>query len=160
VICAGGVGDPATFARMMALGSDGVQMGTRFIATTECTAHPDYKAAIVHATPADVVLTERLTGVPVAVIQNDYVRRIGTSAGPIARAMLRHRRLKKVMRSIYALTSMRRLARASMSSAGAREYWQAGKSVGGITDIVPAGQVVRQFAAAAGMTQGETPAHT
>jgi nitronate monooxygenase len=109
VICAGGVGDPATFRRMMDLGYAGVQMGTRFIATAECRAHPDYKQAIIDATPRDIVLTERLTGVPVSVINNDYVRRLGTRAGPIARFMLRHRRTKYWMRSIYALTSARRL---------------------------------------------------
>jgi nitronate monooxygenase len=78
VICAGGVGDPATFRRMLDLGYDGVQMGTRFIATPECNAHPDYKAAIVRSEPADIVLTERLTGVPVSVINNEYIQRLGT----------------------------------------------------------------------------------
>src|SRR4028118_1667214 len=38
LICAGGVGDEASFVRALRLGYDGVQMGTRFIATTECTA--------------------------------------------------------------------------------------------------------------------------
>jgi nitronate monooxygenase len=148
VICAGGVGDPPTFRRMIDLGYAGVQMGTRFIATAECGAHPDYKQAIVDAAPRDIVLTERLTGVPVAVINNEYIRRLGTRAGPIARFMLRHRRTKYWMRSIYALTSLRRLKKASMSSAGANEYWQAGKSVGGIHSVKTVRDVVREFAAA------------
>src|SRR3954469_5429148 len=67
VICAGGVGDAQTFRRMMDLGYDGVQMGTRCIATTECLAHAEYKQAIVDARPENNVLTERLTGIPVAV---------------------------------------------------------------------------------------------
>ena len=148
VICAGGVGDPATFRRMMDLGYAGVQMGTRFIATAECRAHPDYKQAIIDATPRDIVLTERLTGVPVSVINNDYVRRLGTRAGPIARFMLRHRRTKYWMRSIYALTSLRRLKKASLSSAGANEYWQAGKSVAGIHSVQTVRDIIREFAAA------------
>ncbi len=148
VICAGGVGDPATFRRMMDLGYAGVQMGTRFIATNECQAHADYKQAILDATPDDIVLTERLTGVPVAVINNDYIRRLGTRAGPVARYMLRHRKMKYWMRSIYALQSLRRLKRTSLSSAGANDYWQAGKSVAGIDSIQSAGDVVREFAAA------------
>jgi len=148
VICAGGVGDPATFRRMLDLGYDGVQMGTRFIATSECNAHPDYKAAIVRAEPKDIVLTERLTGVPVSVINNEYIRRLGTRSGPIARWMLRHRRTKYWMRSIYALTSLRRLKKASLSSAGANEYWQAGKSVVGIHSVETVAQVIREFAAA------------
>ncbi len=70
VVCAGGVGDPATFRAMLDLGYAGVQMGTRFIATTECGAHPEYKEAIVRAAPEDIVLTERLTGLPVSVINS------------------------------------------------------------------------------------------
>ena len=148
VICAGGVGDPATFRRMLDLGYDGVQMGTRFIATSECNAHPDYKAAIVRAEPEDIVLTERLTGVPVSVINNEYIRRLGTRSGPIARWMLRHRRTKYWMRSIYAVTSMRQLKKSSLTSAGANEYWQAGKSVAGIDSVKPVADLVREFAAA------------
>ena len=148
VICAGGVGDPATFRRMIDLGYAGVQMGTRFIATSECQAHPDYKQAILDAAPSDIVLTERLTGVPVAVINNEYIQRLGTKAGPIARFMLRHRKMKYWMRSIYALRSLRRLKKNSLSSAGANDYWQAGKSVAGIQSVESARDVVREFAAA------------
>lgn len=147
VICAGGVGDPTTFRRMMALGYDGVQMGTRFIATTECGAHPDYKQAIVDAAPEDIVLTQRLTGLPVAVILNDYIRHLGTRAGPLARYMLRHRKMKYWMRSLYALRSLRRLKKSALTGTGAHEYWQAGKSVGGIHDVKSARAVVREFAA-------------
>jgi nitronate monooxygenase len=148
VICAGGVGDPATFRRMIELGYAGVQMGTRFIATAECQAHADYKQAILDAAPSDIVLTERLTGVPVAVINNEYIQRLGTKAGPIARFMLRHRKMKYWMRSIYALRSLRRLKKNSLSSAGANDYWQAGKSVAGIHSVESARDVVREFAAA------------
>lgn len=146
VICAGGVGDAVTFRRMMALGYDGVQMGTRFIATTECRAHPDYKQAIVDAEPEDIVLTQRLTGLPVAVILNDYIRHLGTRAGPIARYMLRHRKMKYWMRSLYAIRSLRRLKKSALSGTGAHEYWQAGKSVGGIHDVKSAREVIREFA--------------
>jgi nitronate monooxygenase len=133
---------------MMLLGYDGVQMGTRFIATTECLAHPDYKEAILDARPEDIVLTERLTGLPVAVINNDYIQRLGTRAGPIARYMLRHRKMKYWMRSIYALRSLKRLKETSLSSKGANDYWQAGKSVAGIHTIESARDVIEEFAAA------------
>jgi nitronate monooxygenase len=145
IICAGGVGDRETFRRVMAMGYAGVQMGTRFIATTECRAHPDYKQAIVDADPEDIVLTERLTGVPVAVINNEYVRHLGTRAGPVARYMLRHPKLKHWMRSYYALTSLRRLKQSSLSSAGAKEYWQAGKSVAGIHEVKSVQDVIAEL---------------
>lgn len=145
IICAGGVGDRETFRRVMGMGYAGVQMGTRFIATAECRAHPDYKQAIIDADPKDIVLTERLTGVPVAVINNEYVRNLGTRAGPVARYMLRHPKLKHWMRSYYALTSLRRLKKSSLSSAGAKEYWQAGKSVAGIHDVKSVREVIAEL---------------
>ncbi len=148
VVCAGGVGDATTFRAMMNLGYAGVQLGTRFIASIECLAHPDYKQAIVAAEPKDIVLTERLTGLPVAVLNNEYIQHLGLRAGPIARAMLRHRKLKYWMRSIYAATSHRRLKHSSLTAARAREYWQAGKSVGGIRDIRPVRDIVEELAAA------------
>jgi nitronate monooxygenase len=145
LICAGGVGTPAEFRAALDLGYAGVQLGTRFIATTECSAHPDYKAAIVSATSRDIVLTERLTGVPVAVINNDYVRRLGTRAGPIARFMLRHRKMKHWMRTIYAVRSLYRLKKDLYKGKGAEEYWQAGKSVDGIHGIESAADIVLKF---------------
>jgi nitronate monooxygenase len=148
VICAGGVGDPATFRRVMNLGYAGVQMGTRFIATVECRAHEDYKQAIVESGPEDIVLTERLTGLPVSVINNAYIKRLGTRAGPVARYMLRHRKMKYWMRSLYAVRSLRRLKKTSLSSAGANDYRQAGKSVVGIHSVMTVGEVIRDFAAA------------
>ena len=145
VICAGGVGDPATFRRMMDLGYDGVQVGTRFIATTECKASAEYKQAIVDAGPEDIVLTERLTGVPVAVIENDYVRNLGTRAGPVARRLLRGNRTKRWVRTYYALTSLRRLKESALSNKGATEYWQAGKSVAGIHEVKPVAEIMGEF---------------
>lgn len=147
VVSAGGVGTPAEFARHLRMGYAAVQLGTRFIATTECTASDAYKQAIVQATEEDIVLTERLTGVPVAVIRNAYIDRLGTRAGPFARWMLSGRRTKHWMRTWYALRSVRRLKRSMTSDDATTEYWQAGRSVAGIHDVRPAGQVVREFAA-------------
>jgi nitronate monooxygenase len=148
VICAGGVGDEAAFAAALALGYGGVQMGTRFIATDECRVHPDYKRRIVEATEDDIVLTERVTGVPLAVLRTPYVERVGTRAGPLARWMLRGRRTKYLMRTIYALRYVRKLKRAVLAGGSSRDYWQAGKSVAGIHAVEPAGAIVRRFALA------------
>ena len=149
MVCAGGVGTPEDFAAALRMGYAGVQMGTRFIATDECRASAPYKQAVVDAPEDDIVLTERLTGVPVAVINTPYVQRLGTRAGPLARWMLKGRRTKKVMRSIYALRSAWQLKRSSLDERGATEYWQAGRSAAAIDTIEPAGDIVRRFAAAA-----------
>jgi nitronate monooxygenase len=124
-------------------------MGTRFIATTECTAHQDYKNAIVEADEDDVVLTERITGVPVAVIRTPYIEKTGTKAGPLGRFLLRGRKTKHWMRMVYSLQSVWKLKRSSLRSFSYKDYLQAGKSVSGVERIEPAGEIVRRFREAA-----------
>jgi nitronate monooxygenase len=148
VVSAGGVGTPEEFTRHLRMGYAAVQLGTRFIATPECTASDAYKQAIVDAEADDIVLTERLTGVPVAVIRNKYIEQLGTRAGWFARWMLKGRKRKHWMRTWYALSSLRRLKRSLKTSDTSTEYWQAGQSVAGIHDVRPAAQIVREFAAA------------
>lgn len=143
LVAAGGIGDAAGFRQALAVGYAGVQMGTRFIATVECTAHPEYKQAILRATSADIVLTERLSGVPCSVIRTPTIERLGTRAGPLARWMLRGRKTKHWMRTIYALRSLRSLKRASLEGASYRDVWQAGRSVDAIDEILPAGAIVQ-----------------
>ena len=149
VVCAGGIGTSAEFTRVLSMGYAGVQMGTRFIATEECRASAPYKRAIVESSEEDIVLTERLTGVPVAVINTPYVQRLGLRAGPLARRMLRGRKTKHWMRSLYALRSAWTLKRTAYDEAGNTEYWQAGRSVAGIDSVVPAAEIVNACAEAA-----------
>lgn len=149
VICAGGVATPEDLVAALRMGYAGVQMGTRFIATPECHASDAYKQAIVDAGEDDVVLSERITGVPVAVIRTPHVERMGLRAGPLARRMLRGRRTKHWMRAFYALRSAWQLKRASLDPEGEHEYWQAGKSVKGIDAVEPVAEIVRRFAEAA-----------
>jgi nitronate monooxygenase len=148
LVCAGGVGDEATFVDMLDIGYAAVQMGTRFIATEECRAHADYKQAIVRAEPQDIVLTERISGVPVAVIETPYVRAVGTKAGPIARRLLAHPKAKHWMRTWYSVRSLWQLKQASLRGTDYRDYFQAGRSVAGIRAVDPAGRIVERFAAA------------
>jgi len=145
LVAAGGVGDADGYVRLLEMGYGAVQMGTRFIATKECEVHPDYWAAILDANEDDIVLTERLSGVPVAVINTPLMQKIGTKAGPIARRLLRGRRTKHWMRTFYALRSIRNLKQTIKKGVTYKDVWQAGKSVGGIDEVLPAGEIVRTF---------------
>ncbi|MEO6445523.1 MAG: nitronate monooxygenase [Gemmatimonadaceae bacterium] len=149
VVCAGGVGDADGYTEALALGYAGVQMGTRFIATAECNAHVRYKEAIVAAQEADIVLTERLTGVPVAVINTPYIQRIGLKAGAVGRFLLRNPRTKRWMRTLYGVRSILALKRSSKRGDISRDYWQAGRSVAAIHTIEPVRDIVARFARAA-----------
>lgn len=149
LVCAGGIGDADEYVHALSLGYAGVQMGTRFIATTECSAHPRYKQAIVDADERDIVLTERLTGVPVAVINTPYIQRIGLRAGGLARLLLRGRRTKKWMRTLYAARSVLSLKRSNARGDASRDYWQAGRSVAEIHAIEPVATILDRFRHAA-----------
>ena len=148
LVAAGGVGDEQGYADMMSLGYGAVQMGTRFIATEECEVHGDYWDAIIKAKEEDIVLTERLSGVPVAVINTPLVQKVGTKAGPIARRLLKGRKTKHWMRTIYALKSLRELKQSIKKGVTYKDVWQAGKSVEGIDRVEPAADIVRRFDAA------------
>jgi nitronate monooxygenase len=148
VVCAGGVGDERGFVDALRIGYAGVQFGTRFIATPECRASAAYKQAIVGAGEDDIVLTERLTGIPLSVLNTPYVRRIGLRSNPLARWMLRQKRTRYLMRSLYAMRAGLMLKRASLGESQG-DYWQAGRSVAGIGAVEPAGEIVRRMAHAA-----------
>jgi nitronate monooxygenase len=149
VVCAGGIGRESDFVTALQLGYSGVQMGTRFIATIECSASEAYKQAIIAAGEDDVVLSDKVTGVPLSVLRTPYVDAMGTRLGPVARRLLRGRRTKHWVRSFYALKSGVRLARANRDESGRQQFWQAGKSVAGVGSIEEVEEIVRRFATAA-----------
>ena len=149
LVCAGGIGDERDFVRALELGYAAVQMGTRFIATEECHVHPDYKRAILEAGEDDIVITEKVTGVPLAIIRTPYIEKVGLKAGWLARRMLKGRRTKHWVRLIFSLQSAWKLKKASLKGSAYEEYYQAGKSVAGISSVEPVAAVVERFARAA-----------
>jgi enoyl-[acyl-carrier protein] reductase II len=74
VIAAGGIADGRGLAAALALGAQGVQIGTRFVCATECTAHANFKQAIVKARDRSTVVTGTSTGHPVRIIDNKLAR--------------------------------------------------------------------------------------
>jgi NADH:quinone reductase (non-electrogenic) len=69
VLASGGIMDGRSMAAGLALGAEGVELGTRFIATRECNAHQNYKEALVAANEADTVIIERTMGRPARVLR-------------------------------------------------------------------------------------------
>lgn len=147
LICAGGVGSPEDFKAMLDLGYDGVQMGTRFIASTECAAHADYKQAVVDAKAEDIMLTDRLSGTPCAVIQTPSVAKMRLETHPVERFLLKNRRTKYFMRTLYALSSVWKLKQASQKGLSYKDVWQAGKSVEHIHQVQPVAEILAAYKA-------------
>jgi nitronate monooxygenase len=145
LVCAGGVGSEQDFVDRIAMGYAAVQMGTRFIATKECKAHGDYKRAICEADEGDIVLTERISGIPVSVINTPYIEALGLEANWLEKKLLQNRKTKHYMRLAYQLKSVWQLKRASLKGADYKDFFQAGKSVAGVDEVESAADVVRRF---------------
>ena len=74
VIAAGGIADGRGMAAAMMLGAQGVQLGTRFVCSTECIAHPDFKQHIIQANDQDAIVTYRSSGRPTRCLNNELAR--------------------------------------------------------------------------------------
>ncbi len=145
LVCAGGIGDREHYRAALELGYSGVQIGTRFIASKECTAHEDYKKAILDADEDDVILTKKITGVPVAVINTDYMKSRGAASGPVANFFLQNPRTKHWARMFYSLRSAWQLKQSLRKGSDYKEFYQAGKSVAGIHEILPVASIIKDW---------------
>ena len=74
VIAAGGIGDGRGIAAAFMLGAVGVQMGTRFLVSNECTVHPKYKEKVLKAKDIETEVTGTSTSHPVRVLRNKLTR--------------------------------------------------------------------------------------
>ncbi len=75
VIGAGGIADSRGMAAAFALGAQAVQMGSRFVMSEECIAHPDYKEMVLKAKDRSTVVTGRTLGHPARVLANKLTRK-------------------------------------------------------------------------------------
>ena len=75
VIAAGGIADGRQMLAAMVLGAEGVQMGSRFVASEEASSHIDFKNVVINSEEGDTQLTlKQLT--PVRVIKNEFFRQV------------------------------------------------------------------------------------
>lgn len=74
VIAAGGIADSRGMAAAFSLGACAIQMGSRFVVSEECIAHPNYKQFVLKARDRSTVVTGRSTGAPVRVLANKLTK--------------------------------------------------------------------------------------
>lgn len=142
LVAAGGVADGFGIAAMLALGADGVQLGTRFLATRESTVHQNYKDAVLAAGPEDT----RLVGVgmsPIRMLNNDFARRFLDAEQRCDSVEEREK--------IFAGSSLKLAAFHGDATNGKAE---AGQSAGLINDLPSAGDLTRRLASEAASAIG------
>jgi len=133
VIAAGGITDGRGMAAAIALGADGVQIGTRFAATLESSASERYKQAILDANEADTVLTLKNTG-PTRMIRN-----------PFAAKCVEYEKRGVSPEETRALLGEKRERRGIFEGDWEEGQFEAGMGVGMIREILPAAAVVEQI---------------
>lgn len=127
IIAAGGIADGRSMAAAFALGAEGVQMGTRMVASAESAVHDNFKQAIVRAAETDTVLLNRLNRRPVRVLRT-------RTTEPFARDPGRDP-FKELIRDV------RKLYEAGDMEAGFASVGQVG---GRVEEVLPAAEIIRR----------------
>lgn len=133
IIAGGGIADGHGMAALMALGADAVQLGTRFLMTVEAGVHPNYKAAVLEAGPADTTLVGR-AGLPIRMLRNSFAAQYEAAymAGQHA----------DELNALFATRTLKDAAQGGDVEWGKTE---AGQSAGLIDDILPAAEVIENL---------------
>ncbi|MBN1399509.1 MAG: nitronate monooxygenase [Anaerolineae bacterium] len=132
VIAAGGFADGRGLVAALALGASGIQMGTRFVCTEECIAHPAYKEAILRAHERSTMVTGHSIGHPVRCIRN-----------PLTRAFEALEKQGATREELLAFGTGR-FRRAILEGDVLQGSVMAGQGSGLIRDIVPAAKVIHR----------------
>ncbi len=144
IISAGGVASGEGIVSMLALGADGVSIGTRFIASKEASVNDAYKQAIVNSRMEDIVMTERLSGTPSTIINTPLAQKIGYKQNWIERFFSKNSKTKKYFKTLVQLRGMKKLEQ-SVKPGNYKTLWIAGQSVGMVNSILPAKKIIEKL---------------
>jgi enoyl-[acyl-carrier protein] reductase II len=139
VVAAGGIFDGRGLAAALALGADGVWIGTRFIATPEARALPGFRERIIKAHEDDTVVTRAYSGKTMRVIKNDTTERY--ELDPTLLKKFPDQLAVSISEGTFHLGGDESTPEVDPR----REAYPAGQAVGGIDALVPAGQLVSQI---------------
>ena len=138
VVAAGGIFDGRGLAAAIALGADGVWLGTRFIATPEARAVAGYKDALLAAHEDDTVISRGFTGKTLRAIRNDWTQYIEEHPEELAK-------FPEQMTKAFEANALHLGGDENTPVDPKRECYPSGQGVGAIDTLVPAGEVVTRI---------------
>jgi nitronate monooxygenase len=144
VISAGGVGTGAGIVSTLALGADGLSIGSPFIATTESGVSDEYKQACVDYGSEDIVVTTKLSGSRCTVINTPYLKKIGTEQNMVESLLNKNKQLKKYAKMITYYKGMKALEKAAFS-ASYKTLWVAGTSIEFSHKVEPVKDIIDRY---------------
>jgi nitronate monooxygenase len=145
IISAGGVGTGAGLLSAMALGADGVSIGSVFIATNEAPISKEYKQAIIDYGADDIVMTTKISGSPCTVINTPYVKKIGTEQNFVESFLNTNKKLKKYAKMLTYYKGMKAIEKAAFA-ATYKTVWCAGPSIEFTTKIETVSAIMNRLA--------------
>lgn len=128
VISAGGVGTGAGLLSTLALGSEGVSIGSPFIATFESGVSQEYKDAVVNYGANDIVMSSKISGSPCSVILTPYVKKIGIDQNFLESFLSQNKTAKKYVKMLTYYKGMKAVENAAFA-ATYKTVWVAGPSI-------------------------------
>jgi len=139
VVAAGGIFDGRGLAAALALGADGVWLGTRFIATPEARTVDGYKDRLLTSAEDGTVITKAYSGKTMRVLRNGYLAEWEQSGAEVQRFPMQA--LAAMQEGVFHLGGDDRTEGVDPQ----RECYPAGQGVGGIDELVPAAELVERI---------------
>jgi nitronate monooxygenase len=142
VISAGGIAHGIDLKAVMDWGAAGASIGTIFIACDEADISPEYKQAMVDYGEKDIVMSTKLSGSALTVINTPYVQQMGTKANFLERLLNKNKTLKKYVKMIIAYRGMKQVEKAAFG-ATYKTVWCAGPAIEHVHSIRPLGEIIK-----------------
>ena len=140
-ISAGGVACFQDVEKCLALGACGVSVGTIFLAAKEANLSTEYQNALIGYGAKDIVLSTKMSGSPLTVINTPYVKKLGTKPSFLEKLMISNKWFKKWMKFIIAFRGMKQIEKAAFG-ATYKTVWCAGPAIESIKSIRPLSHIL------------------
>jgi nitronate monooxygenase len=144
VISAGGIATGEELKQAIDWGACGASIGTIFIACEESDISAEYKQAMITYGEKDIVMTSKLSGSPLTVINTPYVQQLGTKANLLEWLLNNNKTLKKYAKMLIAFRGMKAVEKAAFG-ATYKTVWCAGPSIQHVTRIQPMSAIIQKL---------------
>ncbi len=141
IISAGGVATSADITKALKMGAAGVQVGTIFIACNEADISQDYKQAMVDYGAKDIILSTKISGTAITVINTPYVQQVGTKKNFLEWLLKRNKWLKKYVKLVIMYKGMKKIEKAAFGSSY-QNVWVAGPAIESVKAVRPIKNII------------------
>jgi nitronate monooxygenase len=144
IISAGGIATGKDLKQVIDWGAAGASIGTIFIACNEADITAEYKQAMVDYGEKDIVMTNKLSGSPLTVINTPYVQQLGTKANLLEWILNNNKTLKKYAKMLIAFRGMKAVEKAAFG-ATYKTVWCAGPAIEHVTSVQPIANIINKL---------------